>query len=65
MAVVGENMAFRSGVSARVFGALADSDVNIRMISQGSSELNIIVGIANTDFERSIRAIYDEFFKVS
>ncbi|MDI9490284.1 MAG: aspartate kinase [Clostridiaceae bacterium] len=65
LAVVGENMAFRSGVSARVFGALADSDVNIRMISQGSSELNIIVGIANTDFERSIRAIYDEFFKVS
>lgn len=63
IAVVGENMALRSGVSSRVFGSLADEEVNIRMISQGSSELNIIVGVANEDFEKSIQAIYNEFFE--
>lgn len=63
LAVVGQNMALRSGVAGRVFGTLAKADVNIRMISQGSSELNIIVGVANEDFEKSIRAIYNEFFE--
>ena len=63
IAVVGENMALRSGVSSRVFGSLADEEVNIRMISQGSSELNIIVGVANEDFEKSIQAIYNKFFE--
>ena len=63
LAVVGENMAMRAGVSARVFGALADAGINIRMISQGSSEFNIIVGIANDDFEKSVATIYNEFFR--
>lgn len=63
LAIVGENMTFRSGVAGRVFGALAQADVNIKMISQGSSELNIIVGVLNEDFESSIRAIYNEFFE--
>ena len=51
----------RTGVSARLFKALADADVNIRMIDQGSSEMNIIVGVQNTDFNGAIRAVYDAF----
>ena len=54
-------MSSRSGVSATLFTALAEADVNIRMIDQGSSEMNIIVGVQNNDFERAIRAIYDAF----
>lgn len=62
VAIVGEAMARHTGVSARVFGALAKAGVNIRMITQGASELNIIVGIENNRFEDAIRAIYGEFF---
>ena len=51
----------KKGTSARVFGSLAAADVNIRMIDQGSSELNIIIGVENTDYEKAIRAIYSEF----
>jgi aspartate kinase len=51
----------RAGTSARLFTALADAGVNIRMIDQGSSEMNIIVGVENKDFETAIRAIYNEF----
>ncbi len=64
IAIVGENMAFRAGVSSRVFRAVAEADVNIRMITQGSSELNIIIGVSNAQFETAIRAIYQEFFEV-
>lgn len=63
LAVVGENMAMRAGVSAKVFGALAEAGINIRMISQGSSEFNIIVGISNNDFEKAVSTIYNEFFR--
>lgn len=63
IAIVGENMAYRSGVSARVFKAAADAEINIRMITQGSSELNIIIGVSNEQFEGAIRAIYQEFFE--
>ena len=54
-------MSFRPGVSATLFDALAKSGINIRMIDQGSSELNIIIGVANSDYEKCIRAIYDAF----
>lgn len=54
-------MSYRSGVAARLFGALAEAKVNIRMIEQGSSEMNIIVGVENKDFEKAVRAIYDAF----
>ena len=50
------------GTSARLFNAIAAADINIKMIDQGSSELNIIVGVKNDDYERCIRAIYKEFF---
>ena len=61
IATVGAGMAMRKGTSARLFTALANADVNIRMIDQGSSEMNIIVGVANRDFEKAIRAIYKAF----
>lgn len=61
IATVGHGMSARTGVSATLFKALADAGVNIRMIDQGSSEMNIIVGVENKDFEKAIRAIYDAF----
>ena len=54
-------MSDRPGVSAKLFTALAEAGVNIRMIDQGSSEMNIIVGVENKDLETSIRAIYKAF----
>jgi len=61
IATVGHGMSSRPGTSAKLFGALAAADVNIRMIDQGSSELNIIVGVQNQDFETAIKAIYEAF----
>ena len=61
IATVGHGMAYRQGVSARLFEAMAKAGVNIRMIEQGSSEMNIIVGVENRDFEKAIKAIYDAF----
>lgn len=61
IAVVGRGMIKAKGISAKVFTALANNGVNIRMITQGSSELNIIVGVENSDFENAITSIYDAF----
>ena len=61
IATVGAGMNRRTGVSAKLFTALAEADVNIRMIDQGSSEMNIIVGVENTDFNTAIKAIYRAF----
>ncbi len=61
IATVGQGMSYRPGVAAKLFTALADNGINIRMIDQGSSEINIIVGVANKDFENAIRAIYNAF----
>ena len=61
IAVVGRGMKSASGTAARLFSALADAHINIRMIDQGSSELNIIVGVENRDFENAIKAIYSAF----
>lgn len=61
IATVGRGMSHRPGTASLLFGALADAGINIRMIDQGSSELNIIVGVENEDFERTVRAIYDAF----
>ena len=61
IATVGRGMSHVPGTAARLFGALADAGINIRMIDQGSSELNIIVGVENDDFERAVRAIYAAF----
>lgn len=61
IATVGAGMSKRLGVSATLFTALAKAGVNIRMIDQGSSEMNIIVGVETKDFNRAIQAIYDAF----
>ena len=63
IAVVGLGMVYRKGVAARVFTALANADVNIRMIDQGSSEINIIVGVDEADYEKALNALYDAFFR--
>lgn len=61
IATVGRGMVRSKGVSARLFNALTRAGVNVRLIDQGSSELNIIVGVDNLDFEVATRAIYREF----
>ncbi len=61
IAVVGRGMRQMRGTAGRIFSALAHAKINCRMIDQGSSELNIIIGVANADFERAIRSIYDIF----
>ena len=61
IAVVGRGMRSNRGTAGRIFSALAHARVNVKMIDQGSSELNIIIGVENRDFETAIRAIYDIF----
>ena len=61
IAVVGRGMCRTRGVAARIFAALAHAHINVRMIDQGSSELNVIVAVKETDFEQAIRCIYDMF----
>ena len=63
IATVGHGMSSRTGTAARLFTALAEEKINIRMIDQGSSEMNIIVGVENKHFETAIRAIYRAFVK--
>jgi len=61
IAVVGRGMKSTRGTAGRIFSALAHSNINVKMIDQGSSEQNIIIGVANEDFEPAIKAIYDIF----
>lgn len=62
IAIVGHGMANTMGTAAKVFTALANNSVNIRLIDQGSSELNIIVGVEDKDFENAIKALYHAFY---
>lgn len=64
IAVVGRGMKSTRGTAGRIFSALAHANVNVKMIDQGSSELNIIIGVANSDFESAIKAIYDIFVRI-
>ncbi len=64
IAVVGRGMKATRGTAGRIFSALAHARVNVKMIDQGSSELNIIIGVKNADFDAAIRAIYDIFVSV-
>ncbi len=61
IAVVGRGMKAKKGTATRIFAALSHADINIKMIDQGSSELNIIIGVHEADFEKAIRVIYDMF----
>ncbi len=63
IAVVGRGMVKARGTAARIFSAISGAGINIRMIDQGSSELNIIIGVEEHDFESALRAIYSEFVK--
>ena len=63
IAAVGRRMAFQPGTSGRIFAALGKNGINIRMISQGPDELNIIVGVNNDDFESCVRVLYNSFVK--
>jgi aspartate kinase len=62
IAVVGHGMSSSIGTSARIFKAMAEANINVKMIDQGSSEMNVIVGVKNEDCEKCISAIYREFF---
>ncbi len=64
VAVVGRGMRATRGTAGRIFSALAHANVNVKMIDQGSSELNIIIGVRNADFEAAIKAIYEIFVLV-
>ena len=61
IAVVGRGMKSQRGTAGRIFSALAHANVNVKMIDQGSSELNIIIGVSNNEFETAVKAIYDIF----
>jgi len=61
IATVGEGMSYRVGIAGRLFSALSNAKVNVRMISQGASEINIIVAVEGQDYEKALRAIYQEF----
>ena len=63
VATVGRGMAHTPGIAAKLFTALGNEKTNVRMIDQGSSEINIIVGVENEDLERAVRAIYSAFVK--
>ena len=63
LAVVGRGMVKAKGTAARVFAAISNAGINIRMIDQGSSELNIIIGVEEHDLEKALTAIYKEFVK--
>ncbi len=63
VAAVGRKMAFRPGISGKIFAALGEAGINIRMINQGPDELNIIFGVDNRDFATAIRVLYNSFVK--
>ena len=64
VAAVGRKMAFRPGISGKIFAALGESGINIRMINQGPDELNIIFGVDNSDFDNAIKVLYKSFVNV-
>ena len=63
VAAVGRQMAYRPGISGKIFAALGQANINIRMINQGPDELNIIFGVDNRDFAQAIRVLYDSFVR--
>ncbi len=63
IAVVGRKMAYRAGTAGKIFAALGEAKINIRMMSQGPDELNILVGVDNEDYEDAVRVLYNAFVK--
>ena len=62
IAIVGHGMQKAKGTAAKIFTSISSEDINIRMIDQGSSELNIIIGVEESDFEKAVKSIYRSFF---
>lgn len=63
IAIVGRQMAYKTGISGKLFGALGDNKINIRIIEQCADEINIMIGVFNEDFEKAIRVLYESFAK--
>lgn len=63
IAIVGRQMAYRTGISGKIFGALGANKINIRTIEQSSDEINIMVGVFTEDFEKTIQVLYESFAK--
>ena len=63
IAVVGEGMVRTVGIAAKIFGALKDAGINVRIINQGASEMNIIIGVSAGDYENAVRALYEAFLR--
>ena len=61
IAVVGRRMALNPGVSGKIFAALGENNINVRLIEQGADEINIMIGVADSDFNRAIQVLYDSF----
>lgn len=61
ISIVGRQMAYRVGISGKIFKAIGDNNISIRTIEQGAEEINIMVGVATNDFEKTIRVLYDSF----
>ena len=57
-------MLFRSGVSGQLFSALGEKKINIRLIAQGTDEISIIVGVSNSDYESTIKTLYERFIRL-
>ena len=63
IAVVGRGMVKNTGISGKIFGELGNNNINIQTISQGADELNILLGVHNNDFEKTIKVIYEKFIR--
>ena len=63
IAIVGRQMAYRTGISGKIFRTLGENNINIRTIEQGADEINIMVGVFDEDFERAVRVLYESFAK--
>ncbi len=63
IAVVGEGMVHTVGIAARIFGSLKEAGINVRVINQGASEMNVIIGVASKDYKAAVRALYAAFFE--
>ena len=61
IAIVGRQMAYRTGISGKIFAALGENGINIRTIEQSSDEISILVGVYTEDFNKAIRVLYDSF----
>ena len=61
LATVGRQMMYKPGISGKLFAVLGQNNINIRMIAQGTDEMNIIVGVENEDYEKTVKTIYESF----